>query len=33
MLQWYPRLVSLLVFALVIASLLGKGDGRGFSWR
>jgi hypothetical protein len=30
MLQWHPRLITLLVFALLAASLLGKG--RGFSW-
>jgi hypothetical protein len=33
MLQWHPRLIALLVFALVIASFVGLGSGRGFSWR
>lgn len=34
MLQWYPRLVLILVFALLIASFVAKatGKGRGFSW-
>jgi hypothetical protein len=33
MLQWYPRLVLLLVFALLIASFVGHvAPGRGFSW-
>ena len=34
MLQWYPRLVMLLVFALLIASFLAdaSGKGRGFTW-
>jgi hypothetical protein len=33
MLQWQPRLIALLIAALAIASALGLGDGRGFSWR
>lgn len=34
MLQWYPRLVVILVFALLIAAFLANasGKGRGFSW-
>jgi hypothetical protein len=34
MLQWYPRLVLLLVFALLLASFLASasGKGRGFTW-
>jgi hypothetical protein len=34
MLQWYPRLVIILVFALLLAALLASasGKGRGFSW-
>lgn len=34
MLQWYPRLVLLLVFALLIASFVAcaSGKGRGFTW-
>jgi hypothetical protein len=34
MLQWYPRAVLILVFALLIASFLANatGKGRGFSW-
>ena len=34
MLQWYPRLVMVLVFALLIASFVASvsGKGRGFTW-
>jgi hypothetical protein len=34
MLQWYPRLIALLVFALLIASFVAhvSGRGRGFTW-
>jgi len=35
MLQWHPRLIALLVFALVMASVLGcvgPGHGRGWGW-
>jgi hypothetical protein len=34
MLQWYPRLVLILVFALLIASFLAhvSGKGRGYTW-
>jgi len=34
MLQWQPRLIALLVFAIVIASLFGFvwGNGRGWGW-
>ena len=32
MLQWYPRLIALLVFAILIAAFLAEGKGRGYSW-
>jgi hypothetical protein len=32
--QWYPRLIALVVFALILAALLGHGGGvdRGWTW-
>jgi hypothetical protein len=32
MLQWHPRLISLLILALTIAAFVAKGGDRGFSW-
>ena len=34
MLQWYPRIVLILVFALLIATFLANatGKGRGYTW-
>jgi hypothetical protein len=32
MLQWHPRLISLLILALTIAAFVGAGSGRGFKW-
>jgi hypothetical protein len=32
MLQWNPRLISLLVLALTIAAFIGEGGGRGLRW-
>jgi hypothetical protein len=32
--QWYPRLIALLVFASLVAALLGRSGGfdRGWTW-
>jgi len=34
MLQWHPRLITLLILALAIASFVAhaSGKGRGFTW-